>query len=80
MSNLKNKVTEGAEHVKSVVTETTAKIGRSAAEAFHKSDHVLTDAARKVNGLAVEAVDKLKRAAGGVPSAKTVARNVDKSN
>ena len=54
------------------------KIGHSAAEALHKSEHAITDAARAAKDLAVETVDKIKHAAdkvGEKPPSDDVARS-----
>jgi hypothetical protein len=90
MSSLKSKVTEGVERAKNAAAEATTKIGNSAAEAFHKGEHAITDAARAVKDLAAGTGDKLKHAAdkvaektpseGVARSPKAAANKVNKSN
>ena len=66
MINLKNKVSQTAEHVKHAVTEAADSVGHAASEAVHKGEHALTDMARKAVGLGVETIDKLKGVAADV--------------
>jgi hypothetical protein len=60
MSNLKNKVSETAQHMRNAVTEAVEKVSHAAIQAFHKADHALADPARKAVGVGVETIAESK--------------------
>jgi hypothetical protein len=70
-----DKVTESAEHLKTIVTETTERVVCAATEAFHKSDHEFTDVAGKAKDFAGKTTNQVRRVAGNVADKPTQKNN-----